>query len=98
MRSQKLWHKILTFADADANANANADANANAKADAGGCTKVFLNVVQASRKGCANGPVSAILQSTLKMGQSVTIKPKSLLDVLYLGRILDTFGHFIGIN
>ena len=44
-----------------------------------------------------NGPFSPIFQSTLKMGQSVTIKPQNLLDVLYLGHIEDTIGHFIGI-
>ena len=29
------------------------------------------------------------------MGQSVALKLQSLLDVLYLEHILDTFGHFI---
>ena len=31
------------------------------------------------------------------MGQSVALKLQSLLDVLYLEHILDTFGHFIGV-
>ena len=31
------------------------------------------------------------------MGQSVALKLQSLLDVLYLEHILDTFGHFTDI-
>ena len=31
------------------------------------------------------------------MGQSVALKLQSLMDVLYLEHILDTFGHFIGV-
>ena len=42
---------------------------------------------------CMDGPISAIFQSTMKIGQSVTIKPQ----ILYLGHILDSFGPFIGI-
>ena len=48
-------------------------------------------------KRCINGPISAIFQSTLKMGESVTIKSQSLPDMLYLWRMKNTFGHFMGI-
>ena len=44
-----------------------------------------------------NGPSSANILSTLKMGQSVALKLQSLLDGLQLEHILNTFGHFIGI-
>ena len=42
-------------------------------------------------------PISAMFQSISKMGQSLKIKPQSLLDFLCLMHILDTLGHFISI-
>ena len=47
-------------------------------------------------KSSVDGQISAYCQCT-KMGQHVTLKSQSLLHILYLGRILDTLGHSIGI-
>ena len=60
--------------------------------------KEKLSAVIAILQSGVDKQILACCKFTFKMGQSVTLKSKSLLHILYLGHILGTLGHFIGIH